>query len=77
MNTMVLIHVLKSHTMKKFIKSIDIKFLIITIASFVLSYCTMAGITQQYIPFEGIDNEMAFAAFTLMMGMVGLSGIKR
>ena len=63
--------------MKKFINSIDIKFLIITIVSFGLSYCTMAGIIQQYIPFEGIDNEMAFAAFTAMVGMVGLSGIKR
>ena len=63
--------------MKKFINSIDIKFLIIALTSFGLSYCTMAGITQQYIPFEGIDNEMAFAAFTLMMGVVGLSGIKK
>jgi len=63
--------------MKNIFNKIDIKFLIITIASFGLSYCTMAGITQQYIPFAGIDNEMAFAAFTLMMGMVGLSGIKK
>ena len=77
MNTMVLIHVLKSHTMKKFINNIDIKFLIIALASFGLSFCTLAGITQQYIHFAGIDNEMAFTAFTAMVGMVGLSGIRK
>ena len=63
--------------MKNILNSIDIKFLIIAVASFGLSYCTVVGITQQYIYFAGIDNEMAFAAFTAMMGMVGLSGIRK
>tara|TARA_B110000503_G_scaffold8481_1_gene11526 strand:+ start:278 stop:469 length:192 start_codon:yes stop_codon:yes gene_type:complete len=63
--------------MKNIFNSIDIRFLIVTVISFGLSYCTMNGITQQYIHFNNMDNEMAFTAFTAMVGFIGLSGIKK
>ena len=63
--------------MKHMFKHIDIRFLILTIVSFTLTYCTMKGITQQYIRFAGVENEIAFTAATIALGVFGILGIRK
>ena len=40
-----------------------------------ISILTMNGTIQQYITFQGVANEMAFAVIGLMLGLMGLIGV--
>jgi uncharacterized membrane protein YccC len=46
-----------------------------TIVGFSICILTMKGTIQQYITFQGVANEMAFAVIGLMLGLMGLIGI--
>ncbi len=46
-----------------------------TIVGFSICILTMKGTIQQYITFQGVANEMAFAVMGLMLGLMGLIGI--
>jgi hypothetical protein len=54
------------------IKNINIHlgYLIGAVASFGISYGTMAGTVQKFISFAGPLNEMAFAVAALFMGVI-------
>ena len=54
------------------LKNIDIHvgYLVSAIASFAISYGTMAGTVQKYISFAGPLNEMAFSVAALFMGVI-------
>tara|TARA_R110000744_G_scaffold272021_2_gene385063 strand:- start:8 stop:190 length:183 start_codon:yes stop_codon:yes gene_type:complete len=59
------------------IKKIDFKYLVGALGSLSLGLLTMMGVTQQYIPFAGIDNEMGFSLLTFWMGFLLLFCIKK
>jgi len=59
------------------LKKIDFKYLVGAGAAFTIAYGTMAGIVQNYIPFAGVDNEMAFCVCALMLGLICLMGVKK
>jgi len=63
--------------MKKIFKHTDLTFLAIAIALLLLFYLTVTGVTQQYIGFAHVDNEIAFAGVTLMMLCGAIMGIKK
>ena len=46
-----------------------------TILGLGVSYLTMKGTIQNYIHFEGVANEIAFAVCGLMLGFMGLLSI--
>ena len=45
------------------------------LVGFVITYITMNGTIQNYIHFEGVVNEIAFAVCGLMFGFGGLVSI--
>jgi hypothetical protein len=49
--------------------------ILITIVGIGIGILTMKGTIQQYITFQGVANEMAFAVIGLMLGLMGLIGI--
>jgi uncharacterized membrane protein len=49
--------------------------ILITIVGIGIGILTMKGTIQQYITFQGVANEMAFAVVGLMLGLMGLIGI--
>jgi hypothetical protein len=49
--------------------------ILITIVGIGIGILTMKGTIQQYITFQGVANEMAFAVMGLMLGLMGLIGI--
>ncbi len=49
--------------------------IVTTIVGFSICILTMKGTIQQYITFQGVANEMAFAVIGLMLGLMGLIGI--
>jgi uncharacterized membrane protein YccC len=49
--------------------------ILITIVGIGIGILTMKGTLQQYITFQGVANEMAFAVMGLMLGLMGLIGI--
>ena len=49
--------------------------ILITIVGIGIGILTMNGTIQQYITFQGVANEMAFAVMGLMLGLMGLIGI--
>ena len=44
----------------------------IFLGSIILTYSTLIGITQQYISFNGVGNEMLFILFMLMISLTSL-----
>ncbi len=46
-----------------------------TVVGIGISILTMNGTIQQYITFQGVANEMAFAVIGLMLGLMGLIGV--
>ena len=63
--------------MKVMLNKINFKMLAGAICAFIVGILTMAGITQNYIPFAGIDNEMGFSLLSFMMGSCMLMCIKK
>jgi hypothetical protein len=59
------------------LKKIDLKYLVLAIVAFGVSYLTMAGVIQNYIHFSGVDNEMGFTFMTTLTGIILLMGIKK
>ena len=59
------------------LKKIDFKVLVAAVGALGLGLLTMAGVVQQYIHFEGVENEMGFAFIAMFMGIVCLFGIKK
>jgi hypothetical protein len=59
------------------LNKIDFKYLVGAIGALSLSYLTMAGIVQNYIHFEDVANEMAFAFMAMFGGVMCLFGIKK
>jgi len=49
--------------------------ILMTVVGIGISILTMKGTIQQYITFQGVANEMAFAVIGLMLGLMGLIGI--
>ena len=59
------------------LKKIDLKMLAGAIGAYSIGVLTMMGITQNYIPFAGVDNEMGFTVLSFMMGSFMLMCIKK
>lgn len=59
------------------LKKVDFKYLIIALSAISLGLLTMGGITQEYIHFAGIKNEIGFAFIAIFMGIISLLGIKK
>jgi hypothetical protein len=57
-------------------KKINFKMLAMAVGSFAVGLGTMYGVVQNYVHFAGVENEMGFAFFAFMIGMLGLFGIK-
>jgi hypothetical protein len=57
-------------------KKIDFKMLAMAVGSFAVGLGTMYGVVQNYVHFAGVENEMGFAFFAFMIGILGLFGIK-
>ena len=49
--------------------------ILMTVVGIGIGILTMKGTIQQYISFQGVANEMAFAVVGLMLGLMGLIGI--
>tara|TARA_Y100000389_G_scaffold127548_1_gene124863 strand:- start:448 stop:645 length:198 start_codon:yes stop_codon:yes gene_type:complete len=49
--------------------------ILMTVVGIGISILTMNGTIQQYITFQGVANEMAFAVIGLMLGLMGLIGV--
>ena len=49
--------------------------ILMTVVGIGISILTMKGTIQQYITFQGVANEMAFAVIGLMLGLMGLIGM--
>jgi len=49
--------------------------ILMTVVGIGIGILTMKGTIQQYISFQGVANEMAFAVMGLMVGLMGLIGI--
>ncbi len=60
---------IKRYSMKNY------QVILTTIVGFSICILTMKGTIQQYITFQGVANEMAFAVIGLMLGLMGLIGI--
>mgnify|MGYP001549947323 FL=1 len=58
-------------------KKIDFKYLVGAVGALGLGLSTMIGIVQQYVPFGGVDNEMAFAFMAIFMSIICMFGIKK
>ena len=57
-------------------KKIDFKMLAMAVGSFAVGLGTMYGVVQNYVHFAGVENEMGFAFFAFILGILGLFGIK-
>jgi len=57
-------------------KKINFKILAMAVGSFAVGLGTMYGVVQNYVHFAGVENEMGFAFFAFMIGILGLFGIK-
>ncbi len=57
-------------------KKLDFKMLAMAVGSFAVGLGTMYGVVQNYVHFAGVENEMGFAFFAFMIGILGLFGIK-
>ena len=57
-------------------KKIDFKMLAMAVGSFAVGLGTMYAVVQNYVHFAGVENEMGFAFFAFMIGILGLFGIK-
>jgi hypothetical protein len=57
-------------------KKINFKMLAMAVGSFAVGLGTMYGVVQNYVHFAGVENEMGFAFFAFMIGILGLFGIK-
>jgi len=57
-------------------KKINFKMLAMAVGSFAVGLGTMYGVVQNYVHFAGVENEMGFAFFAFMLGILGLFGIK-
>lgn len=49
--------------------------ILMTVVGIGIGILTMKGTIQQYISFQGVANELAFAVVGLMLGLMGLIGI--
>ena len=59
------------------INKIDFKMLVGALGAYSVGVITMMGITQNYIPFAGIANEMGFTLLSFVMGSCMLMCIKK
>jgi len=57
-------------------KKINFKMLAMAVGSFAVGLGTMYGVVQNYVHFAGVENEMGFAFFAFILGILGLFGIK-
>ena len=57
-------------------KKINFKMLAMAVGSFAVGLGTMYGVVQNHVHFTGVENEMGFAFFAFMIGILGLFGIK-
>ncbi len=62
---------------KVMLKKIDFKYLVGAVGALSLGLLTMAGVVQNYIHFEGINNEMGFTFMAILLGVICIFGIKK
>lgn len=58
-------------------KKIDIKYLSISVAFFMLSFSVAQGFLQHYVNFQSVDNEIGFTLLSLFGGILFLFGVKK
>ena len=58
-------------------KQIDIKYLSISVAFFLLAFLVVRGSLQHYINFQSVGNEIGFTLLSLFGGVLFLFGIKK
>ena len=58
-------------------KQIDIKYLAISVAFFLLAFLVVRGSLQHYINFQSVGNEIGFTLLCLFGGVLFLFGIKK
>lgn len=58
-------------------KQIDIKYLSISVAFFLLAFLVVSGFLQHYINFQSVGNEIGFTLLSLFGGVLFLFGIKK
>jgi len=58
-------------------KQIDIKYLAISVAFFLLAFLVVRGSLQNYINFQSVGNEIGFTLLCLFGGILFLFGIKK
>ena len=59
------------------LKKIDFKFLIGAVLALGLGVSTVIGITQEYVHFSGVENEIGFTFLSLFGGVIFSLGIKK
>lgn len=58
-------------------KQIDIKYLAISVAFFLLAFLVVSGLLQHYVNFQSVDNEIGFTLLSLFGGVLFLFGVKK
>ena len=58
-------------------KQIDIKYLAISVAFFLLAFLVVIGFLQHYINFQSVGNEIGFTLLSLFGGVLFFFGIKK
>ena len=59
------------------LKKVDFKMLFGALCGYGVGVLTIMGITQKYIYFAGIDNEMGFTILSFMVGTFMLMCLKK